>query len=173
MSNVKTFNNYDYNTKIKLFGTYENYLLAIDKLYEVNEEFLYNFYPEKINDQNFKLFLMELNPINRTNVSAINDIYNYINQYNDINSKIIVFSKTLNEEVLKNLIVEMNNIKKNIIYNLNLLGYDTNHLSELLLTINKNKMKSIILDSTFKDNLDEIISKNTFFRKKLIFYFNL
>lgn len=61
-------------------------------MYDVNEGFLYNFYPDKLKDNNFKLFLMELYPIIRTNVNVINDLYNYINQYNDINSKIILLS---------------------------------------------------------------------------------
>ena len=50
LSNVETFINYDINTKIKLFGSYENFEMAVNKLYDVNEEFLYNFYPDKIND---------------------------------------------------------------------------------------------------------------------------
>ena len=77
--------------KIKLFGSYENYLNKLDKFNIVNDEFMLKYYPELIDDKQFRFLLNELDPYVRNNIKFVLGLYESINKFNDYKHKIFIF----------------------------------------------------------------------------------
>ena len=169
----------DLNTKINKFGSYSNYLKKIEEDNVVNDDFLLKYYPDLIDDDDFRNFLKEIKPIVRKEVKYILDLYQCIKKYNSFKDKILFLNKYIDEHIYNELFKELDLARKEIFNILTDLNYSNSHSKEiftkLIYKLDTNLKNQILLDfsilnkeviENFKNEVDFVNNLN--FIKKLI-----
>ena len=138
---------------MKIHGSYDNYLKSINK--GVSDDFMKEFYPEYFNNYKFRTLLNILDPIIITNKELVIKCFKLITKYNDLCSKLLLYSDLLNKDLIKTLISDIYAVRKDLIVVIKDLGANTLDVNELLSNINKKVKNKILVDSTvnFKENI--------------------
>lgn len=149
--------NMDLDSKLKIFGSYDNYLTNLYNEVSITDEFMIKYYPDFVNDELFRMILNEIYIIYRTKTNIVIKIYFEIKKFNSFKDKIFLLNEYLDKKNIIDLLKSYNDSRNDIISLLKDLGYKDNQnviFDKLLFKVSNKMKKKILLDSSILKNDD-------------------